>query len=244
MPSILRLDLAVIELPDSHPAARRRRTIPVYGYCIVHPDGPILVDTGVGFGNEFIDDLYNPQRATLGDLLQQAGIEMGEVVAVINSHLHFDHCGQNPALFDGPTAFLAQAAEYDLVAGDPYYTDPSWALPPDRQRRVVHGDEELAEGVTVLATPGHTAGHQSVLVEAGGRRVIIGAQMVWDAEELAGERASVENVDPDPALQAAAIDSIRRIKALNPEVIHLSHCRPFDRGGAASTDVGGASRTA
>lgn len=235
MPSILRLDLAVVELPDYHPAAHRGRTVPVYGYCILHPDGPILVDTGVGFGNDLVDELYNPRREILGQLLQQAGIEVSEVVAVISSHLHFDHCGQNPALFNGPTVFLAQATEYETASRDPDYTDASWALAPEHQRRVVSGDEEVAESVTILATPGHTAGHQSVLVEAGARRVVIGAQMVWHADELADEVASVENVDPDPALQKAAIDSIRRIKALNPEIIHLSHCAAFDPGGALPT---------
>ena len=224
MPPILRLDLAVVQLPDAHPAASRGRSVPVYGHCIVHPDGPILVDTGVGFGNQLIDELYDPRRAVLGDLLGQLGVDIGDVVAVVNSHLHFDHCGQNPAMFDGPTTFVAQAAEYEAVSGDPHYTDASWALAPASKRRVLHGDQPLADGVTVLATPGHTAGHQSVLVEGGGRRVVIGAQVVWHGDELAAEVASAENVDPDPDLQAAAVDSIRRIKALRPDVVHLSHC--------------------
>lgn len=235
MPSILRLDLAVVELPGSHPAAHQGRNIPVYGYCILHPDGPILVDTGVGFGNEFIDELSNPRREILSELLEKFGVDVSEVVAVVNSHLHFDHCGQNPALFSGPTAFLAQAAEYDIASGDPYYTDASWALAPDRQRRVVHGDEQLVEGVTILATPGHTVGHQSVLVEASGQRVVIGAQMAWHFDELVDEVASVENVAPVPALQEAAVDSIRRIKALDPDVIYLSHCAASDLGGATPT---------
>ncbi|MEM7323678.1 MAG: MBL fold metallo-hydrolase [Actinomycetota bacterium] len=227
MPEILRLDLAVVELPDAHPAAHRGRTVPVYGYCILHPDGPILVDTGVGFGNEFIDQLYNPQRSRLCDLLRRRGIQEDEVVAVVNSHLHFDHCGQNPSLFDGPAVFLAQAAEYETIARDPYYTDTAWALAPEQQRRVVTGDEQLTDGVTILATPGHTAGHQSVVVEGGGRRIVIGAQMVWHPDELAAEVAGAENVDPDPTLQEAAVDSIRRIKALDPDIVHLSHCPAF-----------------
>ena len=121
-------------------------------------------------------------------------------------------------------AFYAQAAEIDAVEADRFYTDAAWALAPAEQRRTIQGDEQLADGVTILATPGHTAGHQSVLVEAAGRRVVIGAQVVWHADELASEVASRANVDPIPELQAAAVESIRRLKALEPEVVHLSHC--------------------
>ena len=224
MPRITRLDLALLELPESHPAAALTRSVAVYGFLIDHPDGAILVDTGVGFGNEFIDDLYHPKRTDLGALLAELGVDVRDVAAVVNSHLHFDHCGQNPLLFNGATSFYVQAAEFDSVEADPFYTDVQWALAPPNQRRTVVGDERVADGVRILATPGHTAGHQSVLVEAAGRRVVIGAQVVWRGEEFTDEVASPANVDAVPELQQAAVDSIRRLKALAPEIVHLSHC--------------------
>lgn len=227
MPRIERLDLATVELPPDHPAADLGRTVAVHGFLIDHPDGPILVDTGVGYGNAFIDELFEPSRLELGAALSQVGIDLDAVVAVVNSHLHFDHCGQNPALFGGATAFYVQAAEIEAVEADRFYTDASWALAPAAQRRAISGDEQIADGVTILATPGHTAGHQSVLVEAAGRRVVIGAQVAWQPEELAAEVASRANVDPIPELQSAAVESIRRLKALTPEVVHLSHCAAY-----------------
>ncbi|MET0903537.1 MAG: N-acyl homoserine lactonase family protein [Acidimicrobiales bacterium] len=227
LPRIERLDLATLELPAHHPAADLGRSVAVHGFLIDHPDGTILVDTGVGFGNAFIDKVYRPTRAELTEVLARVGIELEDVVAVVNSHLHFDHCGQNPALFDSDTTFYAQAAEVMAVEADRFYTDATWALAPPGQRRTVHGDEQVAEGVTILATPGHTAGHQSVLVEGAGRRVVIGAQVVWLAEEIASEVASRANVDPVPELQAAAVESIRRLKALEPELVHLSHCAAY-----------------
>ena len=60
--------------------------------------------------NDFIDDLYQPSRERLDGLLDHLGLGLDEVVAVVNSHLHFDHCGQNPALFGTSTTFFAQAA--------------------------------------------------------------------------------------------------------------------------------------
>lgn len=232
LPVIRRLDLAVVELPERHPAAELGRTVPVYGFAIEHPDGVILVDTGVGFGSEIIDQMYRPRRAEIEELLSSLGVDSRDVVAVVNSHLHFDHCGQNPAWFGGSTRFYAQHIELETVAGDPTYTVAGWALAPDRQRRVVDGDEQIADGVTLLATPGHTRGHQSVLVEAGGRRVVVGGQVAWHRDEIAAEVASPANVDPDPDLRIAAVESIRRLKALRPEVIHLSHSECCTVGGA------------
>jgi N-acyl homoserine lactone hydrolase len=227
MPRIERLDLARVELPANHPAAELGPSVNVYGFLIDHPDGVILVDTGVGFGNKFIDDLYRPSRTEVGGLLTRLGIELDQVVAVVNSHLHFDHCGQNPALFGGAATFYAQAAEIETVEGDSFYTDASWALAPLAQRRLIHGDQRIADGVTILATPGHTAGHQSVLIEAADRRVVIGAQVVWHRDEFESEVASGANVDPIPELQAAAVESIRRLKSLEPEVVHFSHCPAY-----------------
>lgn len=110
LPSVTELNLASVELPDTHPAATLGRTVPVHGFLIRHPDGPILVDTGVGFGNQFIDEVYQPTRTALNDALAERGVALEEIAAVVNSHLHFDHCGQNPALFGGTTAFHAQAS--------------------------------------------------------------------------------------------------------------------------------------
>ncbi len=169
-------------------------------------------------------DMHLPTLVSF-NLRLQLCYSSSQVAAVVNSHLHFDHCGQNPALHGGTIPFWVQAAEYEALRQDPYYTDSNWALAPEPQRRTVRGDERIAEGVTIIATPGHTAGHQSVLVEAGDRRVVIGAQIVWHSDEFTAEVASAANVDPNVELRAAAVDSIKRIKALKPEIVHFSHCQ-------------------
>ena len=72
---------------DSHPAAQQGHAMPVCGYCILRPDGPVLVDISVGFGNDVVDELHNPQRESLGKVVQQAAIGPSRFVAVVNSHI-------------------------------------------------------------------------------------------------------------------------------------------------------------
>jgi N-acyl homoserine lactone hydrolase len=223
LPRIERLDLSVVKLPDWHPEAPNQPTAPVYGYVMVHPDGPIVFDTGVGFGNELIDEVYEPECVRLDEAMAAVGVDASSIVGVINSHLHFDHCGQNPLLYGTDVPFFMRQAEIDQVDSDRFYTDPDWALPPRAQRRLIDGDLEIAEGVTLLSTPGHTPGHQSVLIESAAGRVVLAGQAVWELREFVEERATASNVFSD-AYVDVAVDSIRRIKALEPETVHFAHC--------------------
>lgn len=235
LPRIERLDLAVLTLPDWHPEAFGSRSAPVYGYVIDHPDGAIVVDTGVGEGNDFIDEVYEPRRVRFEDALAAVGVAPSSVVAVVNSHLHFDHCGQNPLLYDTGVPYFIQRPEIEAVERDPFYTDAHWALPPNSQRRLLDGDLAVAEGVTIVSTPGHTAGHQSVLVESNDDRVVLAAQAVWHSREFESEEATASNVDSE-GLREAAVDSIRRLKALRPRVVHFSHCSALGTGNDAVPD--------
>lgn len=115
------------------------------------------------------------------------------------------------------------SSEVDEVERDRFYTDKEWALPPVAQRRLIDGDFEIAEGVTILSTPGHSPGHQSVLIESADGRVVLAGQAVWELREFVEERATVSNVFSDE-YSDVAIASIRRIKALEPEAVFFAHC--------------------
>lgn len=221
MPQIERLHLADLLLPEGHPAAIEGRAAVVFGFVIDHPDGAIVVDTGIGRGNEFIDQAYSPTVRDLDAAISEVGIDPASVVAVVNSHLHFDHCGQNPTYYGSAVPVFVQAEEV-AASLQPFYTDPEWAAVPAAQLRAVQGDESIADGVTILSTPGHTRGHQSVLVESGDQRVVIAAQAVWDIAEFEQEIVDPANVDAED-LRDAAIASIQRLKALNPDWAYFSH---------------------
>lgn len=220
LPQIDRLTLAVVEaVPEWHPEHAGFRPFPVHAWVVRHPDGPVLVDTGIGPGHPLIDEWYRPRVTPLADAL--AGIRLGvdDIAAVVVSHLHFDHCGQLPAL---TAPVHVQAAEHRAARAEGY-TVPEWAAVPADRLRLARGDEEIAPGIRVLATPGHTPGHQSVVVEAAGDlRVVLAAQCAYRAGELRTGEPSPTNVAGD-GWREAARESLARVRALGPAACHLSH---------------------
>jgi len=224
MPQVVRLDLATVTLPDWHPEAARAPVCDVFGYAIDHPDGVILFDTGVGAGNELIDELYDPNLVALEVALAVHGLATASVIAVVNSHLHFDHCGQNPTFFHTDVPFFIGNNEITAVESDELYTIREWALAPTAQRELLDDDRTIADGVTVLAAPGHTGGHQALLIEADDSRVVVAGQAVWDRQEFIDEIATESNVAADE-LRPVAVDTIKRLKALRPNRVVFAHCR-------------------
>ena len=219
LPQIDRLVLATVTtVPEWHPQHATFEPFPVHAWLIRHPGGPILVDTGVGLGNEVIDKWYHPHTTPLLDALAGVGVASSDIAAVVVSHLHFDHCGQQRALV---APVYVQAAEFE-AAQAPGYTVPEWAAIPHDRLQLVHGDQEIAEGVHLLSTPGHSPGHQSVLMEAAGGRVVLAAQCAFRAAELRTGEPAASNCH-DEASEVAARDSLQRLRALAPLTAHLSH---------------------
>lgn len=219
LPLIDRLDLATVTtVPEWHPEHGTFEPFPVHAWLIRHPHGAILVDTGVGVGNEVIDEWYHPVTTPLLDALAGVGVAASDISAVVVSHLHFDHCGQQEVL---TAPVYVQATEFE-AAQTPGYTVPDWAAISDDRLRLVHGDQEIAEGVHLLSTPGHTPGHQSVVIEAGDDRVVVAAQCAYRAEELRSGQPSTSNLY-DESWLVVAQDSLRRLRGLAPLTAHLSH---------------------
>lgn len=219
MPRIDRLTLAVVTaLPPQHPEHATFRPFPVHAWVIHHPEGPILFDTGIGFGNDWIDEHFAPKSTHLCDALSEIGLQTSDIATVVISHLHFDHCGQ---LGELSAPVYVQTAEYEASKEDGY-TIPEWAEINEEQLRLVNGDVEILKGVWLFSTPGHTPGHQSILVEGGSSRILFGAQCASSAQEIRTLTPSVTNLHGDDwAISAAA--SLQRVKELAPTEVHLSH---------------------
>ncbi len=219
LPIVQRLTLATVTaVPEWHPEHEHFVPIPVHAWVIRHPDGVILVDTGIGVGNAFIDEMYRPEVTRLTDALATIDLTPADVAAVCLSHLHFDHCGQHDAL----TAPVYVHADECDAARAPGYTVAEWAAIPEGRLRLVHGDEAIADGIQLVETPGHTPGHQSVVIRAGEERIVLAAQCAYRAAEVRTAEPATANLHSEDWREAAR-DSLRRVRSLAPATVHLSH---------------------
>lgn len=218
MTSVHQLDLGHLTLPDDHPRAAEG-TCPIYSYLIDHPDGLIVIDTGPRAGHPFIDQVYAPQVASIIDALHAIAVDERDVTAVVNTHLHFDHCGQNHLLDHAPVWITRAELE---VSTTEYYTVAEWAtIEPDQLRLAADG-ETIADGVTILHTPGHTPGHLSVAVHTdAGLEVIAGQACYTCAEFEAGTPTPADMHTTD--WHDTGLESLRRLHALRPDRAHFSH---------------------
>ncbi len=155
-----------------------RMRMPVGAFLVEHPDGNVVFDTGMHPELEHDTsrlrssaELFEVELSdtwTLAGQLEAAGVAPDDVSVAVVSHLHFDHCG---GLGQLPTArVLVQQAEWAAAFDDGLvefgvYNPADFDLGHDRVlldgAHDVFGDGSLQ----LVPTAGHTAGHQSLLIE-------------------------------------------------------------------------------
>jgi N-acyl homoserine lactone hydrolase len=187
-------------------------TIPVLGYAIPVPGGTLLFDTGIGEGHEEADRRYAPiRRVALDQALGTVGLRRGDVVAIVNCHFHLDHCGGNP-LFPGIPIF-ADRREHDAVA----------TLDSGARLEIHTGEAQIASGVRVIATVGHSPGHQSLVVDTSDGRIVVAGQASNDASEYGRWRAALE-IERRGGEQPLEIPEwVGRIQDLDPRRVLFAH---------------------
>jgi N-acyl homoserine lactone hydrolase len=161
---------------------------PCLGYVVRHRDGVLLFDTGMGSRPD-VDAHYRPRRTGLEEALRNSGLRLDEVTEVANCHLHFDHCGGNPRLAGRP--FFTQASELAAARGTQDYTLPELVDPPGTLWEEMNGETEILPGVVLIPTPGHTEGHQSLVVRRDDGVVIVAGQSHDTASQYAADDLAV-----------------------------------------------------
>jgi N-acyl homoserine lactone hydrolase len=209
---IVRLHLARIDALNG---------IPVHGFVIKHPRaGAILVDTGVGWPDDLIKDWKVVNRHA-AEVMAEHDLSPADVKIVINTHLHFDHCGQNAVFKHAP--FYIQRQELERARREETVAS-QWFDFAGARFELVDGDAEVAEGVRVVATPGHTVGHQSVVVDMpDGDALMIGdaaytSEIYRDRDEADLTMWRGQYADHDAWSQ-----SLDRLHGIHPHAVHFCH---------------------
>jgi len=209
---IKRLHLAGLRGPDG-------RDWPVHGFVVTHPGGAVLVDTGVGGPQQVLDDWRVVNRSA-ADALAELDMTPADIGLVINTHLHFDHCGQN-TVFPHAACYVQRAELARAKRESPELYD--WFDFMNATFELLDGDAEILPGLAVIATPGHTAGHQSVVVRsADGTPDLLIGDAAYTPRQYSGPPG--EELPPGQASDLAAWqDSLRRIRSMSPARVHFCH---------------------
>ena len=192
---------------------------PVYSVLIEHPDGLMMFDTG--YDLELVNAVLpfeQPQQTveqTLPAQLEKCGFKTSDVGVLINSHLHFDHVGGNKHLTEA-TTYLHELELREARTPEPFerfgYADKSFDHPAAKFE-LLSGDVQLADGIHLFHTPGHTVGHYSLLVELEDSHPLLFMADVsyTEAAFAADQQAGFHNNPVD------GVRSIRRCKRLAKE---------------------------
>lgn len=170
-----------------NPADRRNRVLVGLNCLLIRAPGKnILVDTGLGNKHPLRRrNIYAMKAGGLTKSLRAHGVGPEEVDMVLLTHLHLDHAGGCTRRAYGDTVaptfpraqYLAQREDWHEAthanerSRASYVLDDLLPLEEARQLELLDGDVEVAPGVYIKHTGGHTAGHQMVYVEAGDQRV-------------------------------------------------------------------------
>ena len=218
--AVSRLDFGYFVRPPEETGTGAARVEACLGYLVEHPDGLILMDSGMGTDPD-VDAHYRPARRPLAAALADAGVTTDDVTVVVNCHLHFDHCGGNPQLTGRP--IVTQRVELQAARSDGY-TLTELVDAPGLRYEELDGEAEILPGVLVVPTPGHTAGHQSLVVRSDDGNVVVAGQSHDTATAYSGHalawRAAQASHD---ATLPPTPEWIDRLQRLDPRRVVFAH---------------------
>jgi N-acyl homoserine lactone hydrolase len=219
--TIRRVDFGYFVRPAEETGTGAPRVEPCLGYVVGHPEGRLLFDTGMGSHPE-VDAHYRPRRVELEEALAAIGAKIADLRLAANSHLHFDHCGGNPNL--GQLPVFVQAAELSSAQQTPDYTLPE--LIDSSRFEQVTGQAEVLPGVMLMPTPGHTTGHQSLVVRQTDGVVIVAGQSHDTATQYAADQLSWQAHRDGHGQPLTDVPGwIDTLQQLDPRMVYFAHDR-------------------
>jgi glyoxylase-like metal-dependent hydrolase (beta-lactamase superfamily II) len=243
--TLRRLDCGVVDIPDldflsdTFVFSGRGKTVVVSCYLIRHGETWLLWDAGLplsrlGAGQRSVGGGNARLARSMVDQLADLGLKPEQISTLALSHYHADHAGQAASF---PKArLLIGAADWATVRGDEtaFNLDRSqfapWtATPPSGEVDLVSGDRDVfGDGsVVMLATPGHTPGHHSLLLRLASGPVILTGDLWHFAEQVPID--GVPKINTSRADTLASMDRIRRTAHALGATVVIGH-EPGDIG--------------
>lgn len=223
---VQRLNLGYVLKPAEATGTGRPQVVPILAYFVAHPDGGILFDAGIAPLDDETEAYYRPHRIELIDALETAGRALSDVRVVVPCHLHFDHIGDQAQLFGRPV--VVQRTELE-AAREPGYTVPGLVDDAGIAWEAIDGEEELMEGIRILPTPGHTAGHQSLVIRAEEGTLVLAGQALETASDYSAAYLNwaVSASDDGEGLDLPYPDWLPSLQEFGPSAVLFAHDLPM-----------------
>lgn len=221
-----RADMATYDPFD--PAVGTKVYSPYFFYLIEHPEGRVLFDSGlhpqmatdpVGRAGKAVE-AFPVEMNDGGDVVSQLdalGLQPTDVNAVVQSHLHFDHAGGLELVKHAPV--YVQATELQAARRPPVYQRDLYN-PADFEHDLdwhqLDGDHDFfGDGkVRIISTPGHSPGHQSLLIELEHRNpLLLMGDAAYNLSKMRERRLPAVVWNPD-----AMVRSWERLESLEREI--------------------------
>ncbi|HYV21193.1 MAG TPA: N-acyl homoserine lactonase family protein [Candidatus Bathyarchaeia archaeon] len=196
----------------------------VTAFVIEHARGVFLFDTGFSPEPRKMVDLYQPvYMRPIDEALRAAGHGITDVKLIANCHFHADHAGGNRHFTRTP--IFVQKRELAHARQQSDYTHlPHVADFPGAALEEIDGDAEPWPGIHIVPTPGHSPGHQSVVVDTKEGRVVLAGQALSFSSDYARHQYSHELALAGEQ-HAAYPDWIARFHEFDPVRVHFAHDR-------------------
>ncbi len=208
--------------------------IPYFFYVVQHPRGNVLFDSGAHPG------LVTDPRARLGaaadsfevrmapgddvvSKLAKIGMKPTDFGHVVHSHLHYDHCG-GIELLPRSASYLIQKSELPFAYWPPVYQRIGYVRAdfdhPVKWKELSGEYDVFDDGtVVVIPTPGHTPGHQSLLVRLDSQVILILADVAYSMEKMRARALPAVLWNPD-----ALVDTWGRVEELESRLGAMLVC--------------------
>ena len=177
-----------------------RLKMSIHSLVVETPSQRIVVDTGLGNDKQGRSvPVWNNRNTPFPEMMVAAGFEPDSIDTVLCTHLHVDHVGWNTKLVDGKWVPTFPRARYVFGRTEyEYWRDHSTA--PDKQAvfndsvkpivdadraDLIPGDHRLCEEISMIATPGHSAGHMSVLIRSEGEQGLLAGDVAHHPCQMA-----------------------------------------------------------